>query len=108
MIADPRGYPQSFRQEMEFAQDHKDVMKADKIYYGEMMEGNASRQRIDLCINGAEYHFGIELAAGIENSKYKTYSNEQRHTVQGSTTTMLSSFSSRPFSMISGASCGKE
>jgi len=35
MIADPRGYPQSFRQAMEFAQDHEDVMKADKIYSGQ-------------------------------------------------------------------------
>jgi hypothetical protein len=35
MIEDPRGYPQSFRQAMEFAQDHEDVMKADKIYSGQ-------------------------------------------------------------------------
>jgi hypothetical protein len=39
----------------------------------ETKEGNASRRHIDLYIDGAEYHFGIELAAGIENSKYKTY-----------------------------------
>jgi hypothetical protein len=31
------------------------------------------RRRIDLYVDGNAYHFGIELAAGIENSKYKTY-----------------------------------
>jgi hypothetical protein len=34
---------------------------------------NASRQHIDLYVEGKAYHFGIELGAGIENSKYKTY-----------------------------------
>jgi hypothetical protein len=27
--------PQSFRQAMEFAQDHEDVIKADKVYSGQ-------------------------------------------------------------------------
>jgi hypothetical protein len=31
------------------------------------------RRRIDLYVEGKTFHFGIELAAGIENSKYQTY-----------------------------------
>jgi hypothetical protein len=34
-VPSPRGYPKSFRQAMEFRQDHEDVMKADKMYSGQ-------------------------------------------------------------------------
>jgi hypothetical protein len=49
MLADPRGYPQSFRQAMEFAQDHEDVNKADKVYSGHKGDRSAgNKYKIEL------------------------------------------------------------